>query len=316
MPAKATPVENNNAMLSIGGLSRLSGVAVETLRTWERRYGFPEPTRLASGHRRYSSDTVSRLRLVRRATELGFKASFAVTAPTEELEAAIHEAEVRDAKNGVEARPSELDREIASWLDRSSELDAVGFEVALRRAWSRYGAREFVVKLAVPFLKKVGERWFDNSISVAHEHFTSEQLTAFFARQWRPISKQARSGKAVVACLEGDHHHLGIHMAAVFLSLNDFEVIFLGPDTPLEDIVIATQEPGVVTVVIGLAVTSDLKKGERSLQKLRAAVPASITIVVGGNNDIPPVKGVTHLDSLDAFADFVRSLSDIYSGMS
>ena len=131
------------------------------------------------------------------------------------------------------------------------------------------------MKLAVPFLKKVGERWFDNSISVAHEHFTSEQLTAFFARQWRPISKQARSGKAVVACLEGDHHHLGIHMAAVFLSLNDFEVIFLGPDTPLEDIVIATQEPGVVTVVIGLAVTSDLKKAERSLQKLRAGVPAS-----------------------------------------
>jgi len=311
-----TTIENHGAMLSIGGLSRLSGVAVETLRTWERRYGFPEPTRLASGHRRYASDTVPRLRLVRRATELGFKASFAVTAATEALEAAIREAEARDMENGVEVRPSEAEREVASWLEHSSELDAVAFEVALRRAWSTYGARDFIVKLAVPFLTKVGERWFDSSISVAHEHFTSEQLTAFLTSQWRPISIQAGGGKAVVACLEGDHHHIGIHMAAVFLSLNDFEVIFLGPNTPLDDIIIATEEPGVVTVVVGLAATSDLKKAERSLIKLRAVIPASITIVVGGNNNLPPVKGVTHMESLAAFADFTRSLSDIYSGMS
>jgi hypothetical protein len=67
--------------------------------------------------------------------------------------------------------------------------------------------------------------------------------------------------------------------------------------------------------VIGLAATSDLKKAEKALVKLRLAVPASITIVVGGNNALQPVKGITYLESLDAFADFVRSLSDIYSGV-
>jgi DNA-binding transcriptional MerR regulator/methylmalonyl-CoA mutase cobalamin-binding subunit len=314
MMLQETKNDKENAVLSIGGLSRLSGVAVETLRTWERRYGFPAPERLASGHRRYSSEIVPRLRMVRRATDLGFKASFAVKASVEELEATLREAAAQEAADGLDTRPSDFDEELATWLATSEALDGAAFEVALRRSWSQYGARDFVVKLAVPFLDKVGERWFENSISVAHEHFTSEHLSSFLASQWRPISKQATSGKAVVACMEGDQHHLGIHMAAVFLALSDFEVIFLGPNTPLEDIIIATQEPGVVTTVIGQAPTSDLKRAERSLNKLRAAVPASITIVVGGNNHLKPIKGVTHLDSLEAFADFARSLSDIYTG--
>jgi DNA-binding transcriptional MerR regulator/methylmalonyl-CoA mutase cobalamin-binding subunit len=306
--------DNQTALLSIGGIARLSGVAVETLRTWERRYGFPVPIRLASGHRRYSSDIVPKLRLVRRATDLGFRASFAVVAPLEELEAAVREAEAGDEQTRESVVETEYSREVALWIEHVDGLDARGFEIALRRAWSQYGARDFIVNLAVPFLEKVGERWFQEEISVAHEHFTSEHLSTFLANQWRPISNQAKNGKAVVANLEGDHHHLAIHMASVFLALNNFEVIFLGPNTPLSDIIIAARETRVVTLVIGLAPTSDLLRSTHTLTNLRAAVPTSISIVVGGNDAIEPIKGITYLESLDVFADFVKSLKEIYSG--
>jgi MerR family transcriptional regulator, light-induced transcriptional regulator len=39
--------------LSIGELARRTGVPAATLRSWEDRYGFPRPQRLAGGHRRY-----------------------------------------------------------------------------------------------------------------------------------------------------------------------------------------------------------------------------------------------------------------------
>lgn len=42
--------------LSIGDLVAKTGVSEPTLRVWERRYGFPEPQRTGSGHRRYSQD--------------------------------------------------------------------------------------------------------------------------------------------------------------------------------------------------------------------------------------------------------------------
>lgn len=42
------------AQLSIGDVSARTGVTVATLRAWETRYGFPEPSRSARGHRRYA----------------------------------------------------------------------------------------------------------------------------------------------------------------------------------------------------------------------------------------------------------------------
>jgi DICT domain-containing protein len=50
--------------LGIGQVVERTGVAEATLRVWERRYGFPAPDRLASGHRRYSTDQVELIRAV------------------------------------------------------------------------------------------------------------------------------------------------------------------------------------------------------------------------------------------------------------
>lgn len=60
-------VDLAEASLSIGDLADATGVSAATLRIWETRHGFPEPTRLASGHRRYNEADV---RAVRRVGEL------------------------------------------------------------------------------------------------------------------------------------------------------------------------------------------------------------------------------------------------------
>jgi MerR family mercuric resistance operon transcriptional regulator len=57
--------------LSIGILSKQSGVNVETIRYYERIGLLPLPPRSAGGYRMYSSAHVDRLRFVRRARGLG-----------------------------------------------------------------------------------------------------------------------------------------------------------------------------------------------------------------------------------------------------
>src|SRR5678815_1286064 len=49
-------------LLSIGALSAATGIPAETIRSWERRYGFPAAGRKPSGHRVYDLATVLRLR--------------------------------------------------------------------------------------------------------------------------------------------------------------------------------------------------------------------------------------------------------------
>lgn len=58
--------------LTIGKLARAAGVAVETVRFYERKGLIADPPRRSSGYREYSEEVVRRLRFIRRAKELGF----------------------------------------------------------------------------------------------------------------------------------------------------------------------------------------------------------------------------------------------------
>jgi DNA-binding transcriptional MerR regulator len=56
--------DGDPATMSIGEVSRRTGVTVPTLRAWERRYGLLLPVRTAGGHRRYHDDDVRRVQAV------------------------------------------------------------------------------------------------------------------------------------------------------------------------------------------------------------------------------------------------------------
>ncbi|MGN6092040.1 MAG: heavy metal-responsive transcriptional regulator [Luteibacter jiangsuensis] len=58
--------------LTIGRVAQSAGVAIDTIRFYEREGLLPEPRRRPSGYREYDSGTVARLRFIRRAKDLGF----------------------------------------------------------------------------------------------------------------------------------------------------------------------------------------------------------------------------------------------------
>jgi DNA-binding transcriptional MerR regulator len=59
--------------LSIAAVERDTGLSKDTLRVWERRYGFPIPQRDPFGERIYTLDQVDRLRLLRRLLDAGHR---------------------------------------------------------------------------------------------------------------------------------------------------------------------------------------------------------------------------------------------------
>jgi MerR family mercuric resistance operon transcriptional regulator len=58
--------------LTIGKVAHQAGVGVETVRFYEREGLIVEPVRSGSGYRQYPEETVSRIRFIRHAKELGF----------------------------------------------------------------------------------------------------------------------------------------------------------------------------------------------------------------------------------------------------
>src|SRR5476649_1324465 len=61
--------------IGIGAIAHEIGLTKDTLRVWERRYGFPQPLRSSGGERLYPQEQVTKLRLVKRLLDAGHRPS-------------------------------------------------------------------------------------------------------------------------------------------------------------------------------------------------------------------------------------------------
>ncbi len=87
-----------------GTAARLAGIAVETLRVWERRYGVVGPRLSPRGHRLYSTADVGRLTLIKQLVDLGTPIGSIAALPLTSLHAMRDAAD--SASRGVRAAPS------------------------------------------------------------------------------------------------------------------------------------------------------------------------------------------------------------------
>jgi DICT domain-containing protein len=85
------------AALTIGDLADRTGLSPAVLRMWEARHGFPEPRRLASGHRRYTEADVELVHQVlqRRAAGIRLETAIAEASATKPPAAPSIFAELR-----------------------------------------------------------------------------------------------------------------------------------------------------------------------------------------------------------------------------
>ena len=150
MHPKPSHRTDGSSPLTIGALSRATGIPAETLRTWERRYGAPQPVRKPSGHRLYPSSAIEHLRRVRRLLERGHRAGEIVRLSIRELDAMLGLAETRrPGPGGLCADPT----------NGSPDLRATGLAVVTRdgRDISRLrSAARVLITWSAPFAGAIG----------------------------------------------------------------------------------------------------------------------------------------------------------------
>lgn len=251
--------------IGIGAVSRATGIPEPTLRTWERRYGFPRAERTGGGHRLYDPGVVEDLKLASRALELGHRPAAVLGADRGSLRALVQGDDV-----------------VADWLDATRRLDVTALDTSLRAALTRRGLLAFLLEGAVPFLRRVGEAWERGELRVFHEHFASERLRELLAGLWRQGEHDTARPVVVCGALPGDRHVLGLHMAAALLSIEGCRIVFLGADTPPEDLAECARQTGAVAVVVSVSGATEVGVARDALQALVSAAPAGVRVLTGG----------------------------------
>ena len=271
---------------NIRAVERLTGVPAPTLRSWERRYGFPTPARTPTARRLYSDDDLRAIRWVRGQTERGLSVAQAI----EWVQTGGDDA--LPSPSGGE--PASAQALIHVLLEGVSRYDEQTVEPALSAAFARYPADEVVTGVITPALVEVGERWARGELPVAAEHFFSNlvrrRLLGLLAAQPAITPRMT----AALACLPGEQHELGLVMLALFLRWAGARVLYLGADVPVHDLIRLVQLRGIDALCLSAGAEAsrqaliDLAEGLRRLSR-------PIRVYLGGAAAAghPPPPGVT-----------------------
>ena len=271
-------------MLSIGALSAATGIPVETIRSWERRYGFPVAERKPSGHRVYALDTVARLRLISDALGRGHRAAEVVAASESALESLL--AALPMVSPGSKA-PTAGTVSVTSSVPEEQfaairSFDAEQLKRSLQAEWARLGPVRFVQDRAAPFLHAIGEAWSAGTLDVRHEHFASACLGDFLRSARIPMDDRATGPMMALATLPGEQHGMGLQMSAIVCAAAGWRALMLGTDTPIAQIAALAREAPIAAVAISCAAPRRRQTTEQ-LHTLRRRLPRAVSLLVGGS---------------------------------
>ena len=290
-----------STMMSIGAVARAVDLTEGTLRNWERRYGFPKPERTKGGHRVYRAEVVTVLKLVRSAMRAGHRPAQLLSMNVEQLEALVQkQGQVVRLPSSAPGPQLESDFLSAVRSFKSSVL----FK-SFRSRVAKAGLLRFVQEDAWDILKSLGSAWEAGEIEIEHEHFAAEVLRDFLTSEWRSLNVNAGAPLVVCGTLSGEQHGLGLHLAACCLVANGFQVLFLGTDLPPTSIAATVKENRGVAVAISMSEFSETASNDMLLRELRALLPSSIELWVGGGGSQGVQVGDASFIDLLAFSEFL-----------
>lgn len=284
--------ETSTGNLSIGALSRATGISTNTIRTWERRYGMPQASRTSGGHRVYAASTVERLALVQQALDRGHRPGQVLPLDAEALRRLLGLTRRTNTEPPVDV--------VATWVELARQIDPEGLERAFHHQVAEVGLRTFVKDYVPLFVQRLGEAWEKGSLRVYHEHLASERLRDFLVASWWPLNRESSAGDTVIcAALPGERHFLGLHLVACLAAVAGVRCLFLGLDTPVEELVACAERTRPRALLVSCSVFSDHERTAAQLAELAAGLPLGVQLVVGGAG-APAVEGAEVMRSLDA----------------
>lgn len=294
-------------LMNIGALARAVGIPADTLRTWERRYGVPAPQRTPTGHRRYDNSTVDHLVSVRKALDLGHRASVVLGWSPEQLQENLHRADNR-ARGQLRPTSSVETRVIATAVGHARQFEDDKLDQLLAVQWAREPSLAFITRIAIPFIHAVGEAWESGDIGVCHEHYASERLRYMLETRWRELSSSADGPLVLCATPEGEHHVLGLHIAALVASIEGARIVFLGADVPTAEFGRITRQLPIAGIMLSISNCVESTSARRNLETIVSLV-GRVPILVGGSGAPEGVDKVHVNGDFESAAQWVADLS-------
>jgi MerR family transcriptional regulator, light-induced transcriptional regulator len=288
------------SLASISTVERDTGLSKDTLRVWERRYGFPKPSRDGNGERVYPAEQLEKLRVIRRLMDSGLRPGKIVSASLRELNVRIQALPACVPR--LERVPTEADAALRLLQShRLAELRQL-----LSHTLMRLGLQRFVLELVAPLNALVGNAWIEGRIQIFEEHLYAEQIQQLLRQAISSISQGEQGPRVLLTTLPGEQHKIGLLMAEACLSVEGAQCLSLGVETPAWDVVQAARAYRADIVGLSCSQAVPLNIARAGLADLRKQLDRKVALWAGGSiwqrvrKTIPGVTAIASLEVIPA----------------
>ena len=300
-------------MFSIKAVSQTTGVSIETLRAWERRYRIVVPQRDGNGRRSYAPEDVIRLRKLREATERGHAISKLARYSDEEIGKLLAEPGDRGESNAASRSFAE------QMMTAALHYRPDDCEQALSMALALLPLRAVVTSVLSPVLHEIGERWHAGTATIAQERIVTTTVRKQVGAVIDTYNRIATGPTLVLTTVAGERHEIGLLMGALLASSRGVRCQYLGPDVPAADIAVFADKVGASAVALSFLHGEVVAQTVEELKQLAALLPSHIELWAGGiatrsfaSHELP--ARVQVLDDFAAFESQVELLVGTATG--
>lgn len=286
-------------MLTVQQLSKEVGVSSDTLRIWERRYGFPQPQRDKRGHRLYPDDQVEELRIVQKLKTLGKRPQtiFSLSPPERRhLLVTLQEPQGDEQTYLFSLACTGSPFSIVKYLDH----------------WAKKGCADFIFSGLLPLLEVLDLAWISGKLSISREHLITD-LVVGHLRNFivDPLPADKKQPHCVFSTVNGERHKLGLLMAACLFSRQGIQCTILYEDIPVTEVPYVCSELKCDAVALSFSRNYTKNKAVVDLGQLRRLLPRPIEIIVGGEavRDIPVLPGILLCPDLNEIGTIAELLT-------
>lgn len=211
-----------------------TGIAADTLRAWERRYGLPMPQRSPGGHRLYSQRDVETVKWLIKRQEAGLSISRAVDLWNEQIASGADPLAGSSPAAFSPAPSMSLENLRRDWLAACFKYDTVEAEQILNEAFAIHSVELICTEVIMRGLYEIGELWHKGVASVQQEHFASglamRRLEALISASPPPT----RPETIITACPPDEWHVFPLLLVSLFLRRRGWNVVHLGAVVPID----------------------------------------------------------------------------------
>lgn len=259
--------------------AELSGVRVELIRAWERRYGVLTPRRTPSGYRVYTERDVALLRRLKQLTEEGVSISEAAAMLPRLLQ------ELDAAPQAPTSVPEPSATSVQAWLSdilaAAQALEQARVAQLLDEVLAALSPLKAFDEVLLPLQLEVGERWHAGAFSVGQEHLVSQEVRARLISLLHAAPDRGRR-RAVLACFPDEQHEIGLLGAALRMRHAGLSVTLLGQRVPAAEV--GRMARALKADLVGLSAVTDQgsQDFEETLSRILEGLPQGLSVWVGG----------------------------------